>query len=132
VHTSGAVQISFNFPALLLVGLAAEQLLGSRSWLVIYFLSGLVGEIAGYLWRPYGGGCSVAIAGLAGSLMVWMIAPGRPAPARLGGYLSLAAGIFLAVRHDLHGPPMLAGALLGAIVLRHHFQRPVATQGHPS
>src|SRR5262249_9589211 len=45
-------QIVFNFTGIAIVGAIVEQLFGPRLWLVLYFLSGLIGEFAGLLWQP--------------------------------------------------------------------------------
>jgi rhomboid protease GluP len=45
VHADGLRQIAFNFTAILIVGVIVERIFGSRLWLLIYFVSGIVGEI---------------------------------------------------------------------------------------
>ena len=73
VHSDGWRQIAFNFPAILIVGVMVERIFGSRRWLVLYFACGLLGEIAGYVWQPFGAGASVAGAGLLGGLAAWLL-----------------------------------------------------------
>ena len=59
-----------NLLFLVLVGAVAEQVVSRPRWLLCYFATGLVGEVAGYAWQPHGGGNSVAICGLAGAVAV--------------------------------------------------------------
>ena len=67
VQDGGVVGTVSNLAFLLVLGTLAEQVLGSRRWLVCYFGAGLAGELAGYAWQPRGAGDSVAICGLAGA-----------------------------------------------------------------
>lgn len=118
VHDEGWKQIAFNFPALLIIGTLTERLFGSRQVLFLYFASGFVGEIAGLAWNPYGAGASVAGAGLLGALAFWMLAKNRTPPAMFGAIVILAGAAILTGIKDLHGPPILAGAALAAVMLR--------------
>jgi hypothetical protein len=60
----------------------------------------------------------VAGAGLLGALCAWLIArPGLPLQGRLGGGAVLLGAIALTAFRDLHGPPLLAGAALAALML---------------
>jgi membrane associated rhomboid family serine protease len=118
VHPEGWPQLAFDLPSLLVCGAISEQVWGSsRLWLV-YFLSGFAGEIAGYAWAPESGGSSVGTAGLLGSLLMRMtLQPSRP-PHRLGGVIGLLSAVALTLGRDLHGPPLLVGAVLGAAFVR--------------
>jgi rhomboid protease GluP len=117
VHADGWKQIAFVFPAVLIVGTLAERLFGSGQVLLLYFVSGFVGEIAGLAWEPYGAGASVAGAGLLGALAFWMLAKNRTPPAMFGASLILLGAAVLTGIKDLHGPPILAGAALAAAML---------------
>ena len=109
VHSDGWRQIAFNFPVILIVGVIIERILGSYRWLVLYFASGLLGEIFGYAWQPFGAGASVGGAGLLGGLAAWLLL--KPVvQARLGAIVILAGAIILTFLRDIHGPPLLAGA----------------------
>jgi hypothetical protein len=55
VHSGGCRQICFNFPAIPVVGIAAEHIFGHRRWLLLDFVPGVVGEIAGYASTYWGG-----------------------------------------------------------------------------
>jgi len=118
VHADGWRQIAFNFPAILIVGILAERVWGKWRWLGIYFLCGIVGEMAGYAWKPHGAGASVAGAGLLGSLAAWLLWKRGAAPARIGGAVILLGAAVLTLFRDLHGPPILAGALLGFAMVK--------------
>jgi rhomboid protease GluP len=67
VHAEGWRQIAFVFPPILIVGAIDEHIFTRWQWLVLYFSSGVVGELAGYAWKPNGAGASVAGAGLLGA-----------------------------------------------------------------
>jgi membrane associated rhomboid family serine protease len=74
VQDGGVAGTVSNLAFLLVLGVLAEQVLGPGRWLVCYFGAGLVGELAGYAWQPRGAGNSVAICGLAGALIVALLA----------------------------------------------------------
>jgi membrane associated rhomboid family serine protease len=68
-----------NLAFLLVIGTIAEQVFSRPRWLLLYFIPGLAAELAGYAWQPVGAGNSGAVCGLAGGLIVAMLA-GRPRP----------------------------------------------------
>lgn len=125
VHADGWQQIALNFPSILVLGVLVERLFGSWRWLVLYFVSGFVGELAGYAWQPVGAGASVAGAGLLGALAVWLIRGNRSVQAVIGGVIILVGGTILAILRDIHGPPIIAGACMGWAMLK-----PDATNNH--
>jgi membrane associated rhomboid family serine protease len=118
VHADGWKQIAFVFPAVLIVGTLAERTYGSRQVVLPYFVSGFVGEIAGMAWKPYGAGASVTGAGLLGALAFWMLAKNKTPLAMFGAIVILGAAAVLTGVKDIHGPPILAGATLAAVMLR--------------
>jgi membrane associated rhomboid family serine protease len=79
VQDGGAAGTLSNLLFLLVMGALAEQFLERWQWLVCYFGAGLAGELAGYAWQPHGAGNSVAVCGLAGALVVALLA-GSPVP----------------------------------------------------
>ena len=117
VNPEGWRQIAFNFLSILVLGALVERLFGSRRWLVLYFVSGFIGELAGYAWKPVGAGASVAAAGLLGALAVWLIREKRSVQAATGGVIIVVGGAILAALRDIHGPPILAGACMGWAML---------------
>ncbi len=119
VHSDGWRQIAFNFPAILVLGTLIERIFGSRQFLILYLVCGLIGEIAGYAWRSYGAGASVAGAGVLGALTFWLLL--RGVPGKVGGaFLLISAGILTFLR-DIHGPPWLAGICIAWICSHHAF-----------
>jgi membrane associated rhomboid family serine protease len=74
-HVAGGV---FNIAGLLLVGIAAEQVVSRGAWLTIYLGAGLLGQLVGHWWQPTGAGNSVAVCGLGALLtMDLVLHPGR-------------------------------------------------------
>jgi membrane associated rhomboid family serine protease len=71
VQDGGVPGTLSNLAFLLVVGVAAEQVLTRRQWLVSYLATGLLSELVGYAWQPTGGGNSIAVCGLAGALALW-------------------------------------------------------------
>lgn len=119
-YDDGPVQkLGIVFGALVL-GLIAERRIGSVEWLVIAFVAGLVGQIVGLWWQPYGAGSSVAVAGMLGATATWLAWPNTGVPwfARIGSALILVLAVALLVMRDLHGPPIFVGAALAAVFLR--------------
>jgi len=117
VHAEGWKQIAFNFPAILVVGTLAERVIGSKRLLLVYLVSGIAGEIAGLAWQPFGAGASVAGAGVLGALAICLLMKANTVPAVLGAIVILGGATTLTVLHDLHGPPILVGAALTALLL---------------
>jgi membrane associated rhomboid family serine protease len=77
VHSDGWPQFLFNMASLAFFGITVEPLFGSSRFLVLYFVSGLTGQAAGYAWSPEGAGNSVAVCGLIGSLLVLLLIRNR-------------------------------------------------------
>jgi len=117
VHDGGWRQIAFNFPATLIAGAIVERFYTRGEWLGLYLLGAVVGELAGFAWQPDGAGNSVAGAGLLGGIAVWLLCL-KLMPARVGASILLGGALVLTLLRDLHGPPLLAGACAGAILLR--------------
>jgi membrane associated rhomboid family serine protease len=74
VQTLGWYQVVTNLVTLALVGVIAERLLGRPRWVILFAAGTVGGQLAAYAWREPGGGDSIAICGLAGGLVVWMLA----------------------------------------------------------
>ena len=91
----------------------AEHFYG-RSLLLLYFGSGLVGQIANYYWNKGGGGSSTAIYGVIGSLFMYIILSRKTFPP---GYVLLPLAGFLGATvlcffEDGHAPSLLVGGIL--------------------
>jgi membrane associated rhomboid family serine protease len=115
IHDGGWRQISFNVPAIWVVGTVVQRAFGGRARLLLYLVSGLIGEIAGYAWHPTGASNSVAGAGLLGGCAVWMLLELQRPQTAFGALFILVGAAGLIYFHDPHGPPILCGAILGVI-----------------
>lgn len=74
VQTLGWYQVVANLVTLALVGVVAERLVGRWRWAVLFAVGTVGGQVAAYAWREPGGGDSIAICGLAGGAVVWLLA----------------------------------------------------------
>jgi membrane associated rhomboid family serine protease len=81
VQTLGWYQVVTNLVTLAVVGVIAERLFGRWRWVVLFAAGTIGGQIAAYAWREPGGGDSIAICGLAGGAVIWLLA-GRPDASR--------------------------------------------------
>lgn len=117
VQAEGWIQICINTAAALIFCPLCEKFYGKRI-VPIYFISGLVGEIVGYLWKPNGGGSSVAVAGVIGSLLAFAYMNRREVRGPAGHFAlaGVTGALLLSLATDLHGPPILAGVLLGGLM----------------
>lgn len=79
VQTLGWYQVVTNLVTLAVVGVVAERLFGRWRWAVLFGAGTIGGQIAAYAWREPGGGDSIAICGLAGGTVVWLLAGRRDA-----------------------------------------------------
>jgi membrane associated rhomboid family serine protease len=80
VQTLGWYQVLANLVTLALIGLVAERLLGRRRWGVLFVAGTLGGQVAAYAWHEPGGGDSIAVCGLAGGVVVALLAAPAPVP----------------------------------------------------
>jgi rhomboid protease GluP len=100
------------------IGVLAERVFGPGRWLLLYLGCGVIGQAFGYLWAPPDAGASVAGAGLLGAVCAWLLSPAGPrlARVRVWGVAWPLAGIVLTAFGDMHGPPLLVGFGLGALL----------------
>ncbi|MGI8484213.1 MAG: rhomboid family intramembrane serine protease [Thermomicrobiales bacterium] len=107
-----------NTIAFLIVVPVAERVYGRRRVLLMYFVPGVIGQAAGFLWDTSGAGNSVAIAGLIGGFLTLELVHSHHLPrfAWIFAMIGLIAALVLTVLGDMHGPPILAGALLGYVL----------------
>ena len=101
------------------IGVIAEHLFGPARWLLLYVACGMVGQAFGFHWQPYDAGVSVAGAGLLGAVCAWLLSPAGPplVRVRIWGVAWPLAGLVLTATGDMHGPPLLLGFGLGALLL---------------
>lgn len=107
------------FAVLVLVAMiliVAERAIGTGKSLALYGVGALVGHAVGELWQPYGAGCSVAGCGVLGGLAAWLLRA-TPPGVKIGASVWLVFAVIATVLEDIHGPPLLAGALVGAWLL---------------
>ncbi|MEM7820738.1 MAG: rhomboid family intramembrane serine protease [Candidatus Aenigmatarchaeota archaeon] len=124
----------YNMFALALFGTILENIIGSRRWLILYFISGIIASIAAAAFYPESLGASGAIFGLLGTLAVlrpritvWVA--GIPMP------MAVAAGVWaigdllgLFVPSGIANAAHLAGLATGimfGIALRKKFGEPL-------
>lgn len=110
----GWTDVLCNLSGLAIIGAIAERYWGRRLWIVFYIVGALIGEIAGLAWKPVGAGSSVAVCGLLGAVAAQLLIT-RTIPARFGGIVIVTGAVVLVVLHDLHGPPLLAGACAAGV-----------------
>jgi membrane associated rhomboid family serine protease len=79
VQTLGWYQVVTNLATLAVVGVVAERLFGRWRWAVLFAAGAIGGQIAAYAWWEPGGGDSIAICGLAGGTVIWLLAGQRDA-----------------------------------------------------
>ena len=90
---------------------------GTSPVVVLYVIGALVGHAVGHWWQPFGSGCSVAASGVLGGMAAWLLRA-EPLQVRAGAALVLVAAVGGVLLEDIHGPPVLAGALVGGWMLR--------------
>jgi membrane associated rhomboid family serine protease len=117
VQDGGISGSIFNLVSLLLVGSAAEQLWGSRRWLLIWFIGGVLSEIIAFAWQPVGAGNSVANFSLAASVAVLCLTRNSLRPARVAALLALGAGVSLLLLNDIHGAAAMLGAVIAIVLI---------------
>jgi|KBSSwiStaDraftv2_1062776.scaffolds.fasta_scaffold35989_4 membrane associated rhomboid family serine protease len=119
VQDGGIAGSIFNLVSLILVGVVAERLWGSRRWLVIFFTGGLLSQLIAFAWQPIGAGNSVANFSLAGSVAVFCLTLlDAPRIVKVAATLALAAGLILLLLTDIHGAAMLFGASIAWLLRR--------------
>lgn len=96
---------------------AAERLYG-KNVLLVYFGSGLVGQIMNFVWDLGSGGSSTAIFGLMGSLLICII---RHRIMLLMPFVLIAGAVLLTsvvmvASRDGHGVGLITGALIGGFL----------------
>jgi len=114
VQTLGWYQVVTNLVTLALVGAAAERHLSRRHWAALFVAGTAAGQVAAFAWHLPGGGCSIAICGLAGGMVVRLLTgpPGSRWPTMIiVGYVGALTGWGLA------GITAAAVAALVAVVL---------------
>lgn len=118
VQDGGVTGAIFNLVTLFLVGSVAEEIWGKRNTLVLFFVGGIIGEIAGFVWQPIGAGNSIANFSLAASIAIACLTRHSSRLVLVASGLALGADVVLLALRNIHGAAALAGAL-SALVLTH-------------
>lgn len=102
------------------VGVAAERMFGTTRCVVLFLAGALAGHGIGELWQPYSSGISVGFCGPLGALVVYALLAHarRPGPQLVGPSIVLIGAIVLTALTDIHGPAILAGAVVAIIAMR--------------
>ena len=108
----GVAGAIFNMTILLALGVVADQLLGTRRWLLIYLGAGVITEFLALVWQPHGAGNSIAVFGLAGALAVIGVGRRMAVVQILSSLAAIAAGLGLLIQRDIHGIGFWIGAAI--------------------
>jgi rhomboid protease GluP len=117
VQADGWVQCVVNGITALVFCPLGEMLYGKRM-LALYFISGLVGEIVGYIQNSHGAGSSLGICGVIGGVFTFACIhrSENPRSTVVLAIVGFYGAVILSVWGDLHGFPILTGALLGSMM----------------
>ena len=111
----------YNIAMLGIVGASAEQYWDRRLWLAFYVGVGLAIEGLALWWQPIGAGNSIAVFGLAGSILA-LTRERRPALYLLRA-IGVVAALMLAWDRNIHGAAALLGAVAGLLCSRTRWAR---------
>ena len=94
VQTLGWYQVVMNLVTLAAVGVVAEWRLGRWRWAVLFLAGTIGGQVDAFVRHEPGGGDSIAICGLAGGLVVWLLLrqANRPALVVVTCYVAAVTG----------------------------------------
>jgi len=112
-QNGGPAGTALNLIMLAAVGWVTEVKLSRRCWITAYVGGALTGGLAGLAWQPFGAGNSTAILGVAGALFAGTAFRGGSRRQRLYAATPLLACLLMSGLHDIHGPAMATGALIG-------------------
>jgi membrane associated rhomboid family serine protease len=117
VQPHGVFQLLFNMIFLCVFLPMAERIYGARLWL-LYLVSGVVGQLVNSAWNPGGGGSSTAVFGVMGSVLVYVLWYRKSAPKQypIFAILGIVGAVIMIFTHDGHGPGLLTGAALAAVI----------------
>jgi rhomboid protease GluP len=117
VQPYGSFQFLFNMLFLIVFLPMGERLYGNKIWL-LYFIPGVVGQLVNCMWRPGGGGSSTAIFGVMGSVLMYVWLHRQSAPKQYGVFaiLGLCGAVVMLFTQDGHGPGLLTGAAIAALI----------------
>jgi membrane associated rhomboid family serine protease len=118
VQPGGAFQLLFNMTFLVVLLPMGERLYGARIWL-LFFVPGVVGQLVNYAWDASGtGGSSTAVFGVMGSILIYVVFHRKSAPRQYPVFaiLGICGAVVMCFTRDGHGPGLLTGAALAALI----------------
>jgi rhomboid protease GluP len=117
VQPNGIAQCLVN-GFLILTFMPAVERLYEKNVLLVYFASGLVGQIVNYFWDSGSGGSSTAIFGLMGSLLIYVIRNRKVLllPFAFIAGAGLLAAVAMLLARDGHGVGLIVGALIASML----------------
>jgi rhomboid protease GluP len=117
VQPYGVFQFLFNMLFLVVFLPMAERLYGARIWF-LYLVPGVVGQLVNCAWRPGGGGSSTAVFGVMGAILMYVLLHRKSAPRQYPVFaiVGLCGAVVMCFTRDGHGPGLLTGALLAALI----------------
>ena len=117
VQPHGTLQLLFNVMFLVVFLPMGERLYGSRIWF-LYFVPGVVGQLVNYAWSAGGGGSSTAVFGVMGSVLMYVLWQRKGAPRQYPVFaiLGICGAVVMCFTRDGHGPGLLTGAVLAALI----------------
>lgn len=118
VQPYGTFQFLFNMLFLAVFLPMGERLYGAGIWL-LFFVPGLVGQLVNSAWAAAGtGGSSTAVFGLMGSILVYVLVYRKSAPRQYPVFaiLGICGAVVMCFARDGHGPGLLTGAVLAALI----------------
>ena len=95
----GIIHIACNMWGLWNIGFLVERFVGTVGFVILYFISGLVGSVATLFWSPYsvGAGASGALFGLVGALFGFVMLRQDTVPERIRRSLRSSAVSFAVI-----------------------------------
>jgi membrane associated rhomboid family serine protease len=117
VQDGGLAGSIFNLVSLLLIGSVAEQIWGTRRWLIVVVVGGILSEVVALAWRPIGAGNSVANFSLGGAVSILCVIRRTTRQGAVAAAIALGTSIALLLLRDIHGAAALFGAMMGLIFI---------------
>jgi len=107
-----------NLINLLVIGTIAENILGRKRWLLMFFGAGIAMEILGSVWDSIGAGNSIANFGLAAGIISAALKPKSPRTIIFAAVVFSAATLFLLISKDIHGLATMIGLIISVIYFK--------------
>jgi membrane associated rhomboid family serine protease len=102
----------FNIVFFMKIGSLAEQMWNKFTWIIIYFGTGILAECVALFWQPTGAGNSIAIFGLAASILVFVLIRTNHLFTRACCVLGVILACVLLLERDIHGAAFFIGVVI--------------------